>query len=71
MLAGMLTLVKSYEWVGYVYFDDGTTALVWKGMFIDLWAYDETVFESVSRVFTRCGLISTEKVSIPVHPYPQ
>jgi hypothetical protein len=68
LLAGMLALVKNYGWVAYAYFDDGTTLLVWKGDFLDLWAYEEASFESARRVYAWCGLQSTEKIPTTSHP---
>jgi hypothetical protein len=70
LFAGMLALVKYYGWVAYAYFDDGTTALVWKGDFLDLWAYEEGAFQSGRHAFARCGLHITEKKPASSHPHP-
>jgi hypothetical protein len=70
LLAGMLALIKADGWVAYAYFDNGTTALIWKGDFLDLWAYEEASFQSARNVLTGCGLQLTEKVPASSHPYP-
>ena len=70
LLAVMLGLVKTYGWVAYAYFDNGTTALVWKGDFLDLWAYEETTFRDAREVLLGCGLQLTDRVPPSSHPNP-
>lgn len=71
LFAGMLALVKYYGWVAYGYFDDGTTALVWKGDFLDLWAYEDAAFQSAQSAVARCGLHPTDKMLTSSHPHPK
>ena len=66
LLAGMVSLIKYYGWTAYIYFDSGTTLLVWEGELLDLWAYDEDSFKVVVEILK--GLPVSEKMAVPVHP---
>jgi hypothetical protein len=70
LFAGMLALIKNYGWVAYAYFDDGTTALIWKGEFLDLWSYEEASFQTARQTVVACGLQLTKKMPASAHPHP-
>jgi hypothetical protein len=60
ILVGLLSLVTSYGWSAYLYFDHGVTLLSWEGEIMDLWSIATSHYTAVREVLQHMGISSIE-----------
>lgn len=58
LLVGLLSLVTSYGWTAYVYFDHGVTLFSWEGDLLDFYCSDAECYRSVCDAAMQMGISS-------------
>lgn len=56
LLIGVLSLVTSYGWTAYIYFDHGVALLSWEGDLLDFFSSDSEHHDTVCAAMHRLGI---------------
>ena len=57
LLVGLLSLVTSYGWTAYIYFDHGVTFLSWEGDLLDFYSFDSKHHKTVCELLQHWGIL--------------